>query len=77
MGDYIRYITHKKLAKLKFHSLKIFVRAKFDLIDWPIVYQMLREVPKHFQLWACKQMMGIAVTKEWDRSKVKNALVAR
>jgi hypothetical protein len=71
MGDYIRYITHKKIAKSKFHSLKIFVGAEFDLINWPIVYQMLQEVPKLFQLWACKQVTGIAGTKEWDRSKVK------
>jgi hypothetical protein len=54
MGDYIRYITHRKLAKLKFHSLKNFVGAKFEFIDWPIIYQTLREVPKLFQLWACK-----------------------
>ncbi len=71
MGAYIRYITHKELAKSKFHSLKIFVRAKFDLVDWPIVYKTLQEVPKLFQPWACKQMMGIAGTKEWGRSKVK------
>jgi hypothetical protein len=64
MRDYIRYITHKKLAKSKLHSLKIFVGAKFDLIDWLIVYQTLQEVPNFFQLWVCTQVMGIAGTKE-------------
>jgi hypothetical protein len=54
MGNYIRYITLRKLEKLKFYSLKIFIGAKFDLIDWFIVYQTLQEAPKFFQLWACR-----------------------
>ncbi len=33
------------------------------------MYQTLREVPKLFQLWACKQVMRIAGTKEWDKSE--------
>jgi hypothetical protein len=30
---------------------------------------MLDEVPKLFQLWVCKQVMGIAGTMEWDKSE--------
>jgi hypothetical protein len=31
---------------------------------------MLHEVPWLFQQWACKQVMGIAGTMEWDKSEV-------
>ena len=70
MSDYLRFVTHRKLAKLRFYDLKILVRGEFDRIDWEAVYQILCEVPKLFQLWACKQVMGIAGTKEWDKSEV-------
>ena len=34
-----------------------------------MVYQTLHEVPRLFQQWACKQVMGIAGTMEWDKSQ--------
>jgi hypothetical protein len=36
-----------------------------------MVTNTLREVPWLFQVWACKQMMGIAGTMEWDKSTVR------
>ena len=36
-----------------------------------MVYETLREVPRLFQIWACKQMMGIAVMMEWDKSTIQ------
>jgi hypothetical protein len=36
-----------------------------------MVYQKLRDVPKMFQLWACKQVIGIAGTMEWDKTMVR------
>jgi hypothetical protein len=53
------------------YDLKILVQGEFDMIDWEAAYQTLCEVPKLFQLWACKKVMGIAGTKEWDRSEVR------
>ncbi len=40
----------------------------------------LREVPRLFQLWACKQVMGVAGMMEWDKTVVRNCpscMVAR
>jgi hypothetical protein len=36
-----------------------------------MVYDTLREAPWLFQVWACKQVMGIAGTMEWDKSTVR------
>jgi hypothetical protein len=71
MGDYVRYVAHWKLAKQKFCDLKIFVGVKFDLVDWEMVYKTLLEAAKLFQLWVCKQVMGIAGKREWDRSEMR------
>jgi hypothetical protein len=36
-----------------------------------MVYQMLHKVPRMFQQWVCKQVMGIASAMEWDKSVVR------
>ena len=49
-------------------------------MDWEMVYVKLREVPRLFQLWACKQVMGVAGMMEWDKTVVRNCpscMVAR
>jgi hypothetical protein len=69
MGDYIHFWTHRQMAKETFHSLKILFNQEFDYVDWEMVYETLREVPRLFQLWACKQVMGISGTMEWDKSE--------
>jgi hypothetical protein len=57
--------------KWNFHNLKIFLAAKFNLVDWEMVYKTLQEAPKLFQLWACIQVMSIPVTEEWNQSKTR------
>jgi hypothetical protein len=64
--DCLRFWAHKHLAKEKLHSMRILHTQAFDLVDWEIVYHTLWGVPKLFQLWACKQVTGVAGTKEWD-----------
>ncbi len=63
MGDPVRYWAHRKLARERFHQLNILHTHKFDLVDWEMVYQKLWEVPKMFQLWACKQVMDITARR--------------
>jgi hypothetical protein len=70
MGDYIRFWAHKKLARNNFNHLKVLSHQMFDYVDWEMVYGMLRDVPRLFQLWVCKQVMGVAGTMEWDKSVV-------
>jgi hypothetical protein len=37
----------------------------FDEVDWPNVHRMLNEeVPRLFQVWACKQVMDISATNK-------------
>ncbi len=43
----------------------------FDLVEWEMIYQKLWNMPKMFQLWACKQVMGIMGTMEWDRTVIQ------
>jgi hypothetical protein len=71
MGDYIRFWVHKKLARDNFHHLKVLFHQEFDYVDWEMIYGRLRDVPRLFQLWACKQVMGVAGTMEWDKSVVQ------
>ena len=68
---YLRYWAHRKIAKEAFHSLGILWANAFDYVDWEMVHSTLRTVPRLFQVWACKQVMGIAGTMEWDRSTVR------
>jgi hypothetical protein len=61
--------AHRHLARERFHQLNILYGDDFDKVDWEMVSQTLHEVPRLFQQWACKQVMGIAGTMEWDKSK--------
>jgi hypothetical protein len=69
--DVLCFWTHKHLARERFSSMKILDTRAFDMVDWEIVYRTLWEVPKLFQLWACKQVMGAAGTMEWDKTGVR------
>ena len=66
-----RFWAHRTLARKRFHQLDILYRNELDKVDWEMVYQTLHEVPRLFQQWACKQVMGIASTLEWDKSEVR------
>jgi len=71
MGHRVRFLTHRTLARRSFDQLKILDTAAFDRVDWEMIYETLREVPRLFQQWACKQVMGIAGTMEWDKTVVR------
>jgi hypothetical protein len=68
---HLRFWAHRHIAKAAFYSLGILMAQEFDYVDWEMVYDTLRTVPRLFQVWACKQVMGIAGTMEWDRSTVR------
>jgi hypothetical protein len=69
--DVLCFWAHKHLARERFSSMKILDTRAFNMVDWETVYRTLREVPKLFQLWACKQVMGAADTMEWDKTVVR------
>ena len=62
--DYLRYWCHLKLAKEVMADPKVNVLdpEEFDEVHWWSVYNGLDSVPRLFQLWACKQVMGVAGT---------------
>jgi hypothetical protein len=71
MGDYIWFWVPKKQARDNFNHLKVLSHQMFDYVDWEMIYGMLRDVPMLLQLWACKQVMGVAGTMEWDKLVVQ------
>ncbi len=70
MGHHVQFLAHRTLARTSFHHLRILEPTAFDKVDWEMVYGTLHDAPRMFQQWACKQVMGIAGTMEWDKSVV-------
>jgi hypothetical protein len=67
-GDQLRFWAHKQLARTRFYEARIITEG-FDLVDWESVYAALHGVPRLFQIWACKQVMGIAAAngnRPWE-----------
>ena len=64
-GLHIRYASGLQIARSFFHeTLRMFTDA-FDEVAWPHVHHTLNEeVPRLFQVWACKQVMRISATNK-------------
>ena len=61
-GSSIRYHAHKHLAKEEMAAAGVLTFHQFDRVDWEVVHGALVTVPRMFQVWACKQVWGIAAT---------------
>jgi hypothetical protein len=62
-GAHIRYAAGRKIARSFFHQTSRMFTDALDEVDWPHVHGTLNEeVPRLFQVWACKQVMNIAAT---------------
>jgi hypothetical protein len=70
-GQHLWYWAHRRLAKERFYQMDIMYSQQFELVDWEMVYSQLNSVSKLFQLWACKQVIGIAGTMEWDKTVIR------
>jgi hypothetical protein len=68
MGHQVQFLAHCKLAPDRFQEMNILEAWVFDLVDWKMVHKTLHNMLKLFQQWACKQVMGIARTMEWDKT---------
>ena len=55
-----RFWCHRALARDSLVRMKTLHPRQFDQIAWYEVSKALEEVPKMFQIWACKQVLGIA-----------------
>jgi hypothetical protein len=60
-GAHIWYAAGWQVARSFFHQTSRMFTDAFDKVDWPHVHRTLHEeVPRLFQVWACKQVMNIA-----------------
>jgi hypothetical protein len=70
-GERVWFWVQRQLARTRFHEAKILFAQHFDLVDWDMVYTALHQVPRRFQIWACKQVMDIAPAngnRPWERT---------
>jgi hypothetical protein len=72
MSWFMRFYAHKQLARTALSDMEVLTARQFNEIAWIHVAKALDEVPCMFQLWACKQVLGIASTNgivsKWDAS---------
>lgn len=61
-GPSIRYAAHRREAKEIFQSQKILDYDAFEEVDWRNVHTALHDVPKMFQIFACKQVFSVSAT---------------
>eukprot|EP00956_Cyclotella_meneghiniana_P022017 scaffold40896_cov41-Cyclotella_meneghiniana.AAC.6 len=64
--DNIRFWCHRQLAKetMAHKKVKVFDETQFEEVHWRSCYGALVAAPRMFQIWACKQAMGVAGTNE-------------
>jgi hypothetical protein len=64
-GEQIRFRAHRQLAKDFFNIHKILLHSQFKSIDWVSIHQTLHNLPRLFQTWAAKHVLGIAGTMKF------------
>jgi hypothetical protein len=72
--DWLRFWCQRQVAKevLAHEKVGVLQPDQFEEVEWQAVYQALTEVPRMFQLWACKQMTGVAGTNEMQARYTPN-----
>ena len=61
----LQFYAHHQLARGLFHRKKILLRDEFEEVDWESVHRALHLVPRLFQVWASKHVLGIAGTMKF------------
>jgi hypothetical protein len=70
-GEALSFWVNRQIARKTFHKLNVLHAHIFDKADWECVHSSLWHTPRMFQIWACKQVMGIApanVYIPWDKT---------
>jgi hypothetical protein len=72
--DWLRYWCERVVAKeaLAHDKVKVLQHDQFEEVDWPAVHKVLTDVPRMFQVWACKQVIGVAGTNEMQARYTPN-----
>ncbi len=58
-GPLLQFHAHCQLARSLFHWKKILLRDEFKEVDWESVHRALHSVPRLFQVWTSKHVLGI------------------
>ncbi len=64
-GQQICFHVHCQLAKVHFLGKKILSGDRFEEVGWELVHATLHSVPRLFQLWASKHLLGIEGTMKF------------
>jgi hypothetical protein len=64
-GGQIRFWAHHQLAREYYRDQNILSPLQFDLVDWQSVHRTLHDLPRLFQVWAAKHVLGIAGTMKF------------
>jgi hypothetical protein len=70
-GDAQRFWVNRKLTGECFSERDILYAQAFDKVDWESVHSSLWRIPLLFQIWACKQVLGISPANgniPWDKT---------
>jgi hypothetical protein len=70
-GEALSFWVNRQIARKIYHELDILYVHSFDKVDWECVHSSLQRTPRMFQIWACKQVMGIAPANAnipWDKT---------
>jgi hypothetical protein len=73
-GEALSCWVNRQIVRKIYHERDILYVHTFDKVDWECVDSSLRCTPRMFQIWACKQVMGIAPANAnipWDKTITK------
>lgn len=72
--DLLGFWCQRVVAKevLAHEKVQVLDQNQFEEVWWPIVYKALNDVPRMFQIWACKQVTGVAGTNEMQARYTPN-----
>ena len=64
-GSAIRYGAQLQEARAVFEERKVLFPDAFDEVAWRLVHKTLHDVPKMFQIFACKQVFSVSATFDY------------
>jgi hypothetical protein len=72
--DELRFWCQRKEAPkiLACYKVKFLDQEQFDKVEWRGVHCALNEVPRMFQIWASKQVLGIVGTNKMQARYTPN-----
>ncbi len=64
-GEHIHFWAHIQLACQYYHDHKLLSFDQFDQVNWKSIHRTLHGLPRLFQLWASKHVLGIVGTMKF------------